>query len=175
MNLRLGQFVDIYHQLSSAHKKSSDMKLGLIIGIFLFLSSCYNGEPYHDNGKYPEVEMVAVALTHAILHDDPQLRSQFFENGRNVKHSLKNQPGFIGQKLRRRTTGKEVWTMTVWTSEEALDKFVRGDLHQTAIRNGLAAVKYGEFARTTIPRSEAPLSWKKANKLLKESPRKIYN
>ena len=65
--------------------------------------------------------------------------------------------------------------MTVWTSEEALDKFVQDGVHQFAIENGLAAVKFGEFARTIIPRSEAPLSWRKANKLLEESPRKIYN
>jgi heme-degrading monooxygenase HmoA len=86
---------------------------------------------------------------------------------------LESQPGFIGYKTRRRVSGMKVWTMTVWTSEEALNKFVRSDFHQAAMRNGLAAVKYGEFARTTIPPSEAPLSWKNANKLLKESPRKI--
>jgi hypothetical protein len=56
-----------------------------------------------------------------------------------------------------------------------LNKFVRSDVHQAAIGHGLAAVKSGEFARTIIPRLEAPLSWKKANKLLKENPRKIYN
>ncbi len=151
------------------------MKFGLALGIFLFLSSCYQGLPYDDNGKYSEVEMVAVGLTHAVLHDDPQLLSQFRSYARNVLASLENQPGFIGYKTRRRVSGMEVWTMTVWTSEEALNKFVRSDFHQAAISNGLAAVKYGEFARTIIPRSEAPLSWKKANKLLKESPRKIYN
>jgi heme-degrading monooxygenase HmoA len=88
---------------------------------------------------------------------------------------LQNQPGLIGYKTRSRLTGNEVWTMTVWTSEEAIDKFVQNGVHQFAIKNGLAAVKFGEFARTTIPRSEAPLSWKKVKKLLKESPRKIYN
>ena len=151
------------------------MKLGLILGIFLILSSCYNGMPYQDNGKYPEVEMVAVALTHAVLHDDPQLRSQFGVMGRNVLYSLESQPGLIGYKTRRRTSGKEVWTMTVWASEDALEKFVRSDVHQAAIRYGLSAVKFGEFARTIMPRSEVPFSWKKANKLLKESPRKIYD
>ena len=151
------------------------MKHGLILGIFLFLSSCYNGVPYHDNGKYPEVEFVTVAITHAVLNDDQQLRSQFNANGSNVIRSLNNQPGLIGYKTRSRFTGNEVWTMTFWTSEEALDKFVQDGVHQTAIVNGLAAVKFGEFARTVIPRSEAPLSWKKAKKLLKESPRKIYN
>ena len=151
------------------------MRLELFIGVLLFLSGCYNGMPYQDNGKYPEVEMVAVGLTHAVLYDDPQLLPQFRSYARNVLASLESQPGFIGRKTRRRISGKEVWTMTVWTSEEALNKFVRSDVHQAAIGHGLAAVKSGEFARTIIPRSEAPLSWKKANKLLKESPRKIYN
>ncbi len=151
------------------------MRLRLILGIFLLLSSCYQGNPYYDNGKYPEVETVVVALTHAVLNDDQQLRSQFNANGSNVIRSLKNQPGLIGYKTRSRLTGNEVWTMTVWTSEEALDKFVQDGVHQFAIENGLAAVEFGEFARTIIPRSEAPLSWKKAEKLLKESPRKIYN
>ena len=150
------------------------MKFGLI-GVFIMLSSCYNGMPYQDNGKYPEVEMVAVGLTHAVLYDDPQLLPQFRMYARNVLASLESQPGFVGYKTRRRISGLEVWTMTVWTSEEALNKFVRSDFHQAAIKHGLAAVKSGEFARTIIPRSEAPLSWKKANKFLQESPRKIYN
>ena len=151
------------------------MKLGLIFCMILFLTSCYQGLPYDDNGKYPEVEMVAVGLTHAVLHDDPQLLPRFRTYARNVLASLESQPGFIGYKTRRRISGKEVWTMTVWTSEEALNTFVRSDVHQAAISYGLDAVKYGEFARTIMPRSEAPLSWKKANKLLRESPRKIYN
>jgi PBP1b-binding outer membrane lipoprotein LpoB len=71
------------------------MKLGLILGIFLFLSGCYNGMPYQDNGKYPEVEMVAVGLTHAVLHDDPQLLPQFRVYARNVLASLESQPGFM--------------------------------------------------------------------------------
>ena len=104
------------------------MKLGLILGVIIFLSSCYNGMPYYDNGKYPEVEMVAVGLTHAILYDDPELLRQFRSYGRNVIASLESQPGFIGHKNRRRTSGLEVWTMTVWKSEEALDKFVRSDV-----------------------------------------------
>ena len=151
------------------------MKLGLILGMILFFSSCYQGLPYDDNEKYPEVEMVAVGLTHAVLHDDPQLLSQFRSYARNVLASLEGQPGFIGYKTRRRISGLEVWTMTVWKSEEALNKFVRSDVHQAAIMFGLDAVKYGEFARTIMPRSEAPLSWEKANKLLRDSPRKIYN
>jgi len=151
------------------------MKLGLSLGLLLILIGCYQGNPYYDNGKYPEVETVTVALTHAILNNDPQLRLQFNENGSNVIHSLKNQPGLIGYKTRGRLTGNEVWTMTVWISEDALDDFVADGVHQAAIENGLAAVKFGEFARTVMPRSEAPLSWKKAKKLLKESPRKIYN
>ena len=118
--------------------------------------------------------MVTVGLTHAILYDDPELLRQFRSNGRNVIASLESQPGFIGHKNRRRTSGLEVWTMTVWSSEEALNNFIRSDVHQAAIRKGLGAVKYGEFARTIVPRSESPLTWKKANKLLKESPRKIY-
>ena len=151
------------------------MRVILILSLFLSLSSCYNGMPYYDDGRYPEAEMVAVALTHAILHDDPELLSQFRSYAGNVLASLEGQPGFIGYKTRRRVSGMEVWTMTVWTSDEALNEFVQSDFHQAAIRNGLAAVKYGEFARTTIPRSEAPLSWRKANKLLQASPRKIYN
>ena len=71
------------------------MKLEIILGMILFISSCYQGLPYDDNEKYPEVDMVAIGLTHAVLHDDPQLLSQFRSYARNVLASLESQPGFI--------------------------------------------------------------------------------
>lgn len=64
--------------------------------------------------------------------------------------------------------------MTAWENEQSLNNFVRSEVHQTAVANGMGAIAQGRFARITVKRSEVPISWSKAEQILKEHGRNLY-
>ena len=148
------------------------MRQLLVVLLCTLITSCTIARPFYDSGNNRNAGLVSVGLTHAVLIDDTELRSDFWEYSARVINSLESQPGYIGHSLRRTLFGKEVWTMTVWSSEEDLDNFVESDVHTEAVREGISAIEEGAFARIEIPRSEVPLSWEKAEKLLNESNRR---
>ena len=148
------------------------MQRAIIILLLTFITGCSFALPYRDSGNHQEARVVAVGLTHAVLGDDSELRSKFWDYSGQVIDSLESQPGYIGHSLRFSISGREVWTMTVWSSEQALNDFVDSDIHMTAINEGVSALEEGSFARVLLPRSEVPLDWAEAQRLLEESPRK---
>ncbi|MDX2088871.1 MAG: antibiotic biosynthesis monooxygenase [Kofleriaceae bacterium] len=145
----------------------------MIMPVFMLaLAACAVSRPFAGPGYDRERgviapdtgAMVVVALTNATL--DGARRHTFDDHTRRVVDSLSSQPGFIGSSLRTRIFGNEVWTMTAWTSEEALDNFVASGVHQTAIENGMAPVRTARFARIKVARTALPLSWDRALEIL---------
>lgn len=98
-----------------------------------------------------------IGVTNATL--DGSKRALFDQHTRNVVRSLPSHDGFIGSSVRTRLMGNEVWTMTVWRDEAALDSFVRSPVHVEAIRKGLPAVIEAKFARFSWPAESVPPKW----------------
>lgn len=151
-------------------------------GVFLTLlslggcafSTPFRGPGYDASGGVAaeQPERVLVVLTEAVLRDDRAGSGAFWDNVSKVRKSLEDQPGFIGYSIRRELLGDRAWTMTVWANEASVAAFVASPTHQTAIREGLGALKATGFARLEMKREEVPLNWDRAVEVLAESDRR---
>jgi heme-degrading monooxygenase HmoA len=103
-----------------------------------------------------------VAITEARLGGDRAARAAFWQGVAEVERSLPSQPGLLGYALRRELIGGTAWTMTVWDSEAALDRFVGAAAHRQAMQAGNAALATTRFARLERPREAGPPSWPEA-------------
>ena len=152
--------------------------LALAVLPMLNITGCAISTPYRsaDTGLAPVgSDTVLVALTHAELAEGTDDASAFWSNVSAVADSLEGRPGFIGYRLRRELLGRNSWTMTVWTDEASLEAFVRGDVHQTAIREGWPALARARFARVMLPMSDIPISWDRVEALLDANGREYLN
>ena len=109
---------------------------------------------------------VVVALTHATLFAEN--RSAFDESANLVLDSMPRQPGLVGYSVRKQLFGDEVWTATVWTNEESLQRFAQSVEHMRAVSAGGAAVKTIRYRRFEMASSELPLNWSRALAVLDE-------
>ena len=129
----------------------------------LFASACELSSPLRGPGSSrcadaPGVgDTVMVAVTHAVL--DAEERGPFDDHSARVIDSLPSRDGFVAYGLRTRLFGNEVWTMTVWRDEAALNAFVSSSTHEAAIEGGLHAVIRGQFDRFSWPANQPPPSW----------------
>lgn len=105
---------------------------------------------------------VIVALTEATLGPDRAARAAFWDGVRAVEQSLPDQRGLVGYSLRRELLGSRAWTMTVWDSEEDLERFVRSPAHGRAMRTGSRAIAGQRFATVTRPRAAGRMPWAEA-------------
>lgn len=139
-----------------------------------FLMSCQVATPFKGPGyargkgvKLPgATDTVWIGLTNAQL--DGSNRATFDDYTNRVIRDLPNRDGYIGHSVRTRVFGNEVWTMTVWRDEAALNTFVRAPIHREAMREGISAVKSARFARFAWPASQVPPSWDEAKRRLSE-------
>jgi heme-degrading monooxygenase HmoA len=128
------------------------------------LGGCAIATPYREvaapggSGAAPAV----VAITEARLGGDRASRAAFWHGVREVERSLPTQPGLIGYTLRRELLGNTTWTMTVWESDDALDRFVGGAAHRRAMQAGDAAIASVRFARLSRARDAGPPPWPEA-------------
>ncbi len=143
------------------------------IGTLLLLSNCavstpFRGPGFNDARGVSSEHLghsVVVALTHAVLTGD---RSTFDEQSRQVADSMESHEGLIAYSVRKQLLGNERWTMTVWTDEEALARFVQSRVHRRAIEQGMPALGNTRFHHFQIPASELPLSWSRALAILED-------
>lgn len=139
-----------------------------------FLLSCQVASPFkgpgYTRGKgvtLPDAtDTVWVGLTNAQL--DGSNRATFDDYTRRVIRDLPNRDGYVGHSVRTRVFGNEVWTMTIWRDEAALNAFVRAPVHREAMREGIGAVTTARFARFAWPASQVPPSWDEAKRRLSE-------
>jgi heme-degrading monooxygenase HmoA len=141
----------------------------------LGLSGCRMATAFRGDGYAPGAgvrlagvgETVTVGITNAVL--DNSKRGPFDDFTRQTVESLPGTPGYIGHSVRTVILGNEVWTMTVWRDEQALDAFVESPVHQQAIRQGLAAVTSARFLRFEWPTRSVPPSWDEVLERLKNA------
>jgi heme-degrading monooxygenase HmoA len=129
------------------------------------LGGCTIATPYREASPTAGGEpgaVVVVALTEATLGPDKAARAAFWDGVRAVQRDLPNQQGLLGHALRRELLGNRAWTMTVWESEAALDRFVASPAHRAAMRAGNPALAGQRFATVMRPRAAGPMPWAEA-------------
>ncbi|MBL0869074.1 MAG: hypothetical protein IBJ18_00685 [Phycisphaerales bacterium] len=112
-----------------------------------------------------------LALTNATL--DRSRRGIFDAYTRKLEKALPDTPGLVGFSIRARLLGSEVWTMTLWTSDEAADDFVGSPLHRKAIKEAMPAVLTSRFYRGPWTSTKPP-TWAEAKALLESAPVNNY-
>ena len=149
-------------------------RIPLLLALFsaVGLSACNVSTPFLESGKPTAAgDTVFVGLTHAVLEDDRQSRSLFFDYVQEVEDSLSANPGYLGFSKRVALFGDDAWTMSIWSDEASMDAFVQGDTHQRAIRKAFRAVESARFARLEINAKDAPPTWEEALQILESDGR----
>ncbi len=149
-----------------------------LVMVGFLLTRCKVASPFRgpatEASHPPDHETALIALTYVKTGTDSTKNAVFWENVMKVDAALPQQQGYLGHSIRRVILGNEGWTMTVWDNEQNLKNFVHSEIHQAAIANGIDAVVKGRFARIIVKRSDVPISWGKAEKILKEQGRDLY-
>ncbi len=150
----------------------------LAVVLFFALSACTVSSPFEGPG-FDEQEGVTVegsdrlvvAVTNGELRGGSDLRARFWDHVSRVEATLAARPGYMGHSKRRELFGDQVWTLSVWRDEASLEDFVRSDVHQTAISEGMASLKTARFARFEIERKKLPITWERALTALETNAR----
>jgi heme-degrading monooxygenase HmoA len=122
------------------------------------LSGCAVATPFRSVPSAGE-DTAIVAVTHAVLKDQPGAFWRFIDQSRRVAAALPDQPGFLGHSLRGSLLGTELWTMTAWSDPAALTLFIDGDEHRAAVRAALPVMARGRFVRFGTQRAWLPPRW----------------
>ena len=148
--------------------------LPLTLTLF-FLSGCKLGTPFRgpafeksSSAAAVSDQTVVVGLTHIVVGKDRNKAKAFWQQVMKVNAAMEVQPGYLGGAIRRQLLGKQGWTMSVWQDQASLDAFVDSALHQEAMRIGMPGLARSRFARVQIPLSEMPLSWARAEEILRK-------
>ncbi len=129
------------------------------------LAGCAIATPYKttDAGAaLPKDAPTVVAVTLAVVSDNPAARKVFWENVWRIERALPEQPGLLGYSLRQELLGNKAWTMTAWRSEEDLRRFVASPLHRQAIDATPPALVDARFVRVARTNGQLPLRWDEA-------------
>ena len=85
--------------------------------------------------------------------------------------TLDAESGLVGYSLRGEILGRDNWTLTVWTSEEAMMDFVLSDVHLAAMAEADLIVEDASFTHWEEPDAVAiPPEWDEVERRLDEVP-----
>jgi hypothetical protein len=115
---------------------------------------------------------VYIAITNAYL--DRSKRSLFDRKTQEIYKSLDKYEGYLMGSVRLKILGKEVWTYTVWSNKEALDKFVNSHQHLDAMYNSDTAIMQMRSLVLKIKARDIPISWKKLEEIIEREKMKDY-
>ena len=111
----------------------------------------------------PDLQVI-VSVT-SIELKSPWLFFRLSWHGLHISRQARAHPGFI--RMKNTGFGRLHYTLSAWTSEEEMHRFVRTGAHQRAMRE---TAKLSRVLRTLTYASETFPSWKEAKRLLAESP-----
>ena len=135
--------------------------------LLLLASGCTVGRPFSGPGFDPSRgvtaegagDTVVVAVTHTTVSWRWAARRTFSHQLWEVVESMPEQRGLVGYSVRRKLFGKDAWTLSVWTSEEALSDFLKSAPHRAAVRDGGPTLTSLRYARAEVPVEQIPVGW----------------
>lgn len=148
--------------------------------IFILTSSCvfappFKGPKYDAKTKSltldPNREVI-LALTNATL--ERKKRGGFDSRSKTIFQNLESYEGYIGGTVRVEIFGDEVWTMTVWENEAALQNFVNSTRHLDAMYMTNQAMKKFRHFNVKVLAKNLPLTWEQAQLLLNSKEMKDH-
>jgi hypothetical protein len=80
-----------------------------------------------------------------------------------VGRQLSQTPGVIAYALEAKLLSRQFWTLSIWESEEGLQRFVRFNPHLSAMRSMAPRMGATWFTRYPVTGASLPLSWDDAH------------
>lgn len=104
---------------------------------------------------------VTMVITHAVV--DRARRGPFDDYTRRLVAALDagRYEGLVGFSVRKELLGDEVWTVTVWSDLQAMQRFAGSELHRDAMRRAGDALRSVEVRHVQASRAEIPWSWER--------------
>ncbi len=141
------------------------MRISLFMSMIGGVAGCSISTPFRWPGFDPKSgvtipgasKVIVVAITHVIVDSDK--RRAFDDHTMRVVNNMSRQPGLIGYSVRKQILGDEAWTVSVWSDEDSLRRFVYTPEHLRAMAAGEPAMKAVRFRRFSMPANELPLNW----------------
>ena len=93
-----------------------------------------------------------------------QLRTvpAFLRAAMAVRRQMLSAPGALGVSLIAMPFSRTFWTLSAWTSSEALDAAVRDATHVEVMRSFSPRLRASQFVTWTVAPSALPISWSDA-------------
>lgn len=88
-----------------------------------------------------------------------------------IRGQLSDAPGLVGYSLDARLFRKTFWTLSAWTSREAIEAFVRADPHQAGMAAIRPHMRGPSFVFWTAKPEDLPLRWDEARGRINEKLR----
>lgn len=79
-----------------------------------------------------------------------------------IRKQLHQCPGLVGYSMKVKILTKEFWTLSAWTDERSLQRFVHAGVHAISMHELKPFMARTKFTRWTIRAGEVPISWKDA-------------
>ena len=148
--------------------------LPTLAALIFLISSCQIGYPFNGPGydakrqviRDPHQGMVIVAVTEGIVERGKG--DAFSEQLGRVLDAIPTSDGLIGYSVRKEVFGRKVWTMSAWTDETALDRFIYSKAHKEAMRSGGIPRDTVRSGVTKIAAADVPLTWKRVREIIKQ-------
>ncbi|MEM7013787.1 MAG: antibiotic biosynthesis monooxygenase family protein [Verrucomicrobiota bacterium] len=93
----------------------------------------------------------------------------FFKELRQVLDAIPESEGLIGYAVRKELLGNKVWTLSAWTSRDALKRFVSSESHRQAVKAGGISPATVHSVTLEMSPSELPISWKRVENILEDA------
>lgn len=138
--------------------------LALLAALAGLLPGCAVARPFSgpavDAGAPPDAP-VTMVITHAVV--DRARRRPFDDYTRRLVAALDagQYEGLVGFSVRKELLGDEVWTVTVWSDPQAMQRFAGSELHRDAMRRAGDALRSVEVRHVQASRAELPWSWER--------------
>jgi heme-degrading monooxygenase HmoA len=87
-----------------------------------------------------------------------------------IRGQLAETPGLVGYSLDAKLLRKTFWTLSAWTSREAMEAFVREEPHRTAMASIRPHMGQSTFAFWTATPGDLPLKWAEARRRIADRP-----
>jgi len=110
----------------------------------------------------PEPEKTYVAVLTYLPLKSLWALPQFYYYSRRVQTQLQSAPGLVGYSLLAHVLAKRFWTLSVWSDEVALVKFIHKHPHQEAMAIMRRHMAGSEFIRWRLKGRAVPPSWQEA-------------
>jgi hypothetical protein len=96
---------------------------------------------------------------------------KIFSAAQTLMSTFTSTPGLRGYSLRASIVHNSLWTLSAWSTEVEMRRFVRGAAHGTVVSETTQWMRASSFVTWTEPADSRSPDWRKAARLMRENGR----